>query len=149
MSGASNRIEVLHGVNLDTLGRRDPAVYGTFTLPELERQIRGWAKEIGYEATCFQTNHEGEFIEYIHRMPALADGAIVNAGAWSHYSYAIRDALEVAALPTVELHISDVDSREDWRRISVFDGVVVEKVSGEGAEGYRRALGILQREIGA
>ena len=148
MSGAHNRIEVLHGVNLDTLGRRDPAVYGTFTLAELEVRIRRWARERGLETTFFQTNHEGEFVEYLHRLPEVADAAIVNAGAWTHYSWAIRDALEVAAVPAVEVHISDVSGREDWRASSVFEGLVLEKISGEGAEGYLRALETIKAKLG-
>ena len=147
MKGSHNRVSVLHGVNLDTLGRRDPDVYGEFTLAELQTQIRRWARELDLEATFFQTNHEGEFCEYLHRLPERADGAVVNAGAWTHYSWAIRDALEVAGVPAVEVHISDVDSREDWRRESVFDGLVLGKVSGEGAEGYRRALEILRDRL--
>jgi 3-dehydroquinate dehydratase-2 len=148
VSGAHNRIEVLHGVNLDTLGRRDPDVYGTFTLAELEVKIRRWARELGLETTFFQTNHEGEFVEYLHRLPEIADAAIVNAGAWTHYSWAIRDALEVAAVPAVEVHISDVSGREDWRASSVFDGLVLEKISGEGAEGYLRALETIKAKLG-
>ena len=147
MSGAHNRVLVLHGVNLDTLGRRDPDVYGTFTLPELETQIKRWARELDLEASFFQSNHEGEFCEYLHRAPERADALIVNAGAWTHYSWAIRDALEVTGLPAVEIHISDVESRDDWRRISVFDGLVAEKISGEGAEGYRRALERVREEL--
>jgi 3-dehydroquinate dehydratase-2 len=145
--GTHNRIAVLHGVNLDTLGRRDPELYGSFTLTELQVRIKRWARECDLEVSFFQSNHEGEFCEYFHRLPERADGAIVNAGAWSHYSWAIRDALEVAALPAVEVHISDVDSREDWRQASVFDGLVLEKISGEGADGYRRALEILRDRL--
>jgi 3-dehydroquinate dehydratase-2 len=147
VKGSHNRVSVLHGVNLDTLGRRDPDVYGTFTLGELQTQVKRWARELDLEATFFQTNHEGEFCEYLHRLQERADGAIVNAGAWTHYSWAIRDALEVATVPAVEVHISDVGSREDWRRLSVFDGIVLEKISGEGAEGYRRALEILRDRL--
>ena len=147
MNSTHNRVEVLHGVNLDTLGRRDPEIYGTFTLAELETQIKRWAQELGLGTTFFQTNHEGEFVEYLHKLPDLADAAIINAGAWTHYSWAIRDALEVAAVPAVEVHISDVKGREDWRGVSVFDGLVVDVVSGEGRDGYRRALEIIKREL--
>jgi 3-dehydroquinate dehydratase-2 len=147
VKGSHNRVTVLHGVNLDTLGRRDPEVYGTFTLVELQTRIKRWARELDLEATFFQTNHEGEFCEYLHRLPERADGAILNAGAWTHYSWAIRDALEVAAVPAVEVHISDVESRDDWRRVSVFDGLVLEKISGQGAEGYRRALETLRDHL--
>ncbi len=147
MKGSHNRVAILHGVNLNTLGKRDPEVYGTFSLPELETQVKRWARELDLEATFFQTNHEGDFCEYLHRAPERADGLIVNAGAWTHYSWAIRDALEVAGLPAVEVHISDVHSRDDWRKESVFDGLVLEKISGEGAEGYKRALEILLAEL--
>jgi 3-dehydroquinate dehydratase-2 len=145
---AHNRIEILHGVNLDTLGRRDPEVYGTFTLAELETQISRWAGELQLRTTFFQTNHEGEFCEYLHKLPDLADAAVINAGAWTHYSWAIRDAVEVAGLPFVEVHISDVHSREDWRASSIFDGLTLEKISGEGPDGYRRALELLKSELG-
>ena len=147
MSSAHNRVEVLHGVNLDTLGRRDPAVYDKFNLAELETQINRWGRELGLLTTCFQTNHEGEFVEYLHELPERADAVVINAGAWTHYSWAIRDALEVAAVPTVEVHISDVENREDWRSVSVFDGLVLEKICGEGEAGYRRALELLKREL--
>ena len=142
-----NRIEVLHGVNLDILGRRDPEHYGTITLPELELTIKRFASEIGLEVRFFQSNHEGEFVEYLHRLPDLADGAVLNAGAWTHYSYAIRDALEIAAVPVVEVHLSDVSSREPWRRISVFQGLVLEAVAGRGPDGYRTALELLKAEL--
>jgi 3-dehydroquinate dehydratase II len=149
MKGSHNRVGVMHGVNLDTLGRRDPGVYGTFTLAELETQVKRWARERDLEATFFQSNHEGDFCEYLHRAHERVDALIVNAGAWTHYSWAIRDALEVAALPAVEVHISDVSRREDWRATSVFDGLVLEKVTGEGQEGYRRALDVLLAELDA
>jgi len=143
-----NRVAVLHGVNFDILERRDPELYGGGSLSELEHQIEGWAREAGLEPLFFQTNHEGEFVEYLHRLPDLADGSLINAGAWTHYSRAIADALDVTRLPAVEVHLSDVEAREDWRKVSVFDGLVVEKISGKGAEGYREALGVLARELG-
>lgn len=145
--GAYNRVEVLHGINLDMLGRRDPEQYGTFSLPELETRVNGWARGMGLVTTFFHSNSEGEFAEHLHRLRERADAAIVNAGAWTHYSWGIRDALEVADVPAVEVHISDVESREEWRRISVFDGLVVEKISGEGPDGYRRALELLKTEL--
>jgi 3-dehydroquinate dehydratase-2 len=144
---ARNRVEILHGANLDMLGRRDPEHYGTFTLAELEVQIKRYAYDLELGVRFFQTNSEGEFIEYLHRLPDLADGAVLNAGAWTHYSYAIRDALESAAVPAVEVHISDVAAREEWRRHSVFDGLVLGAVSGKGAEGYREALEMLKAEF--
>jgi len=143
-----NRVAVMHGVNFDILERRNPELYGGRSLSELEHQIEGWAREAGLEPIFFQTNHEGEFVEYLHRLPDIADASLINAGAWTHYSRAIADALDVAALPAVEVHLSDVDAREDWRKVSVFDGLVVEKISGKGADGYREALGVLARELG-
>jgi 3-dehydroquinate dehydratase II len=144
-----NRVEVLHGVNFDLLGRRDPKLYGGVSLPELEVQIKRYAYELDLGVTFFQSNFEGEFVEYLHRLPELADAAIINAGAWTHYSYAIRDALEIAKVPVVEVHLSDVSSREEWRRHSVFEGLVLGVVSGKGAEGYRDALEMLKSELGS
>ncbi|MEO7197881.1 MAG: type II 3-dehydroquinate dehydratase [Solirubrobacterales bacterium] len=148
MAGAHNRVAVMHGVNLDTLGRRDPEIYGTETLSELEYRVHNWARELDLEVAFFQTNHEGEFCEYLHRLPETADSVLINAGAWTHYSWAIRDALEVSGKPAVEVHISDVSGREDWRSVSVFDGLVAGVVSGKGLDGYREALELLKRELG-
>jgi 3-dehydroquinate dehydratase-2 len=142
-----NRVEVLHGVNLDMLGRRDPEHYGTFTLVELETKIKRYGRDLDLEVAFFQTNHEGDFVERLHRLPDAADAAIINAGAWTHYSYAIRDALEIARVPVVEVHLSDITAREQWRRHSVFEGVVLGVVSGKGAEGYREALERLKKEL--
>ncbi|HEU4906710.1 MAG TPA: type II 3-dehydroquinate dehydratase [Solirubrobacterales bacterium] len=147
MSSAHNRVAVLHGVNFDVLERRDAAIYGGRSLSELERQISGFARERGLETIFFQTNSEGEFAEYLHRAPELADAIVINAGAWTHYSRAIADALELTGLPAVEVHLSDVEARQDWRRESVFDGLVLEKISGKGAEGYAEALGALARQL--
>jgi 3-dehydroquinate dehydratase-2 len=143
-----NRVAVLHGVNFNILDRRDPDLYGGLSLSQLEQRIGGWAHELGLEPIFFQTNAEGEFVEYLHRLPDLADASLVNAGAWTHYSRAIADALEVARLPAVEVHLSDVESRDDWRRVSVFDGLVLAKISGKGPDGYREALALLARELG-
>jgi 3-dehydroquinate dehydratase-2 len=148
VSTTRNRVAVLHGVNFDILERRDAAVYGGLSLTELEQRISGWAHELGLEPIFFQTNHEGEFVEYLHRLPDVADSALVNAGAWTHYSRAIADALDVARLPAVEVHLSDVENRDDWRRVSVFDGLVLAKISGKGPNGYRDALELLTRELG-
>ena len=148
MTSAHNRVAVLHGVNFDILERRDAATYGGLSLYELEAKIASWARELGLETIFFQTNAEGEFCEYLHRVPELADAAILNAGAWTHYSRAIADALAVAAVPTVEVHLSDVESRDDWRKLSVFDGLVLEKVSGKGPDGYREALERIAAELG-
>ncbi len=148
MTTAHNRVAVLHGVNFDVLDKRDPEVYGGLSLNELEMKIKAWAHEVGLETLFFQTNSEGEFVEYLHRLPEAADAALVNAGAWTHYSRAIADALDVAGLPAVEVHLSDVESREAWRRESVFDGMVLAKISGKGLDGYRDALDALARELG-
>jgi 3-dehydroquinate dehydratase-2 len=146
---ARNRVEVMHGVNFDVLERRDPEIYGGHSLTELEVRIKHWARELNLEARFFQSNSEGEFVEHLHRLPELTDAALINAGAWTHYSRAIGDALELARLPAVEVHISDVQAREDWRQMSVFDGIVLAKVSGKGLDGYREALEMLARELGA
>lgn len=143
-----NRVAVLHGVNFDILERRNPDLYGGRSLSELEHQIEGWARAAKLEPIFFQTNHEGEFVEYLHRSRDLADGVLINAGAWTHYSRAIADALDVVGLPAVEVHLSDVEAREDWRKVSVFDGLVVRKISGKGADGYREALDVLAGELG-
>jgi 3-dehydroquinate dehydratase-2 len=149
MSTAHNRVAVLHGVNFDILDRRDPEVYGGLSLRDLETKVERWARELGLETICFQTNSEGEFVEYLHRLPEVADASLVNAGAWSHYSRAIADALDVAQLPSVEVHLSDVESRDEWRKLSVFDGLVLAKISGKGPDGYHDALELLARELGA
>jgi 3-dehydroquinate dehydratase II len=142
-----NRIEVMHGVNLDQLGRRDPVQYGTITLDELELRITSMARDLGLETRFFRTNHEGEFVERLHRLEGLADGLVLNPGAWTHYSYAIRDALELTALPAVEVHLSDVESREPWRRESVIRELCLASVSGKGVEGYKEALERLNAEL--
>ena len=139
----------MHGVNFDVLERRDPEIYGGIALTELENRIKHWARELNLEAMFFQSNSEGEFVEHLHRLPETADAAIVNAGAWTHYSRAIADALELARVPAVEVHISDIHSREDWRGTSVFDGIVIGQVAGKGVDGYREALEMLARELGA
>ena len=142
-----NRVEVLHGVNFDVLGRRDPELYGGMSLPELEVQIKRYAHELDLGVTFFQSTLEGEFVEYLHRLPELAVAAIINAGAWTHYSYAIRDALEITGVPAVEVHLSDIASREKWRQQSVFEGLVLARISGKGPKGYREALELLKGEL--
>jgi 3-dehydroquinate dehydratase-2 len=143
-----NRIEIMHGVNLDQLGRRDPGHYGTLTLPELERSIDEFGHELGLTTRFFQSNYEGKFVEHLHTLDGVADGIVLNPGAWTHYAWAIRDALEIAALPAVEVHLSDVTAREDWRQVSVIRELCVATVSGQGPAGYRVALETLQQELG-
>ena len=149
MDDVRNRIEIMHGVNLDQLGRRDPAHYGSGTLNELEISISHAAQELGLATRFFQTNHEGAFCEHLHGLEGLADGVILNPGAWTHYSYAIRDALELTGLPAVEVHLSAVDERETFRRHSVLEGVTAGRVSGKGPDGYRDALSLLREELSA
>jgi 3-dehydroquinate dehydratase-2 len=142
-----NRVDILHGVNLDMLGRRPAAHYGELTFDQLELRIGEYASELDLEPRFFQTNHEGEFIEHLHRIEGLADGIVINPGAWTHYAWSIRDALEIAALPAVEVHLSDVDAREEFRRTSVIRDLCVATVSGQGVEGYRAALARLKQEL--
>ena len=142
------RILVLNGVNLNVLGRRHREHYGGLSLGELESRIYQWARDHDSSAQCKQTNDEGEFVNWIQEALDWADGVIVNPGAWTHYSYAIRDALEIAGCPAVEVHLSDVESREEWRRRSVIADLVVGRVHGKGADGYREAVELLARELG-
>lgn len=141
------RVEVMHGVNLDQLGRRDPRHYGGMSLTELEVHISEAAGELGLTVSFFATNHEGEFVEHLHRLEDLADGLVLNPGAWTHYSYAIHDALELSGLPAVEVHLSNVDSREPWRRASVIAELCIARVAGKGPDGYREALEHLRTEL--
>jgi 3-dehydroquinate dehydratase-2 len=142
-----NRIEVMHGVNLGELARRDPEQYGGITFTQLEQQIGDYARELGLVTQYFQTNHEGEFVERLHKLEGLADGIVLNPGAWTHYSWAIHDALELTGLPAVEVHLSDVNVREAWRRTSVIGDLCVASVAGHGVEGYREALEVLRAEL--
>ena len=147
MTNVHNRIQVMHGVNLDVLGRRNPEIYGALSFNELERRVSDMAAELGLQTRFFQSNFEGEFVEELHRLDGLADGVLLNPGAWTHYAWAIRDALEIAALPTMEVHLSDVGNREEWRRLSVIRDLCVGSVSGEGVAGYRSALERLKQEL--
>lgn len=140
MADASYRIEVMHGVNLDMLGRRDPAHYGTLTLSELEQRVDAFAAELGLRARFFQTNSERELVERLHLLRDDADGIVINPGAWTHYAWAIHDALEIAGLPAVEVHLSDIKAREQWRRVSVIEDLCIASVGGQGLDGYRLAL---------
>jgi 3-dehydroquinate dehydratase-2 len=142
-----NRIEVMHGVNLDQLGRRDPAHYGGLTFHELELEISQAGGDLGLATRFFQSNHEGDFVEHLHGLEGLADAILLNPGAWTHYSYAIRDALELTGLPAVEVHLSDVDSREEFRRESVIGDLCFARVAGKGKDGYREALTLLLERL--
>ncbi len=141
------RIEVMHGVNLDQLGRREAEHYGTVTLDELERRIAGFGHDLGMVTRFMRTNSETEFVEHLHGLDGMADGIVLNPGAWTHYSWAIRDALAIAALPAVEVHLSDVDAREEFRRVSVVRDLCIATVKGKGPDGYRDALVRLTQEL--
>ena len=139
------RIQILHGVNFDVLGRRSTTHYGGLTLDQLQVQIGNYAGELGLTVTFFQSNHEGAFCEQLHNTNAA--GLILNPGAWTHYSWAIHDALELTGLPAVEVHLSAVDEREEWRRVSVIRDLCIATVQGKGPEGYREALELLREKL--
>ena len=144
-----NRVQVMHGVNLDMLGRRDAEHYGGVSFAELETRIGEFASGLDLHPRFFQSNHEGEFVEELHRVDGLADGIVLNPGAWTHYAWSIHDALEIAGLPAVEVHLSDVGGREPWRRTSVIGDLCVATVTGQGVAGYRTALARLHEELAA
>ena len=141
---ARNRVSVMHGVNLNALDRRSTEHYGDLTFTKLETRIDEFARDLGLSARFFQTNAEGEFVEELHRAAEYADGLILNPGAWTHYAWALRDALEIAALPAVEVHLSDVTAREEFRGHSVISEVCVATVTGRGVDGYREGLEMLK-----
>jgi 3-dehydroquinate dehydratase II len=147
MSARTFKITVMNGVNLDQLGNRDPALYGTLTLPELEAMVEQEGRALGLEVSCFQSNHEGAFVERLHAQRGRADGLILNPGAWTHYAWALRDALEIAALPAVEVHLSDPRSREQFRHLSVVEELCIASIRGRGPDGYREALALLRERL--
>lgn len=135
------KVLVLHGVNLNMFGRRDPGLYGTITLAEIDDRLKALASDLGVEVETFQTNHEGAMCERIHQAHADAtDAVVINAGAWTHYSYGIRDALSILTAPIVEVHMSNVHAREPFRHNSVFAGVVKGQISGFGVDSYLLGL---------
>jgi len=138
------RVIVLNGVNLNLLGRRDPAVYGSLSIAELEGRIYEWGRELELTVQCRQTNNEGEFIKWCHDALDNTDGMILNPGAWSHYAWSIHDALEPLNIPLVEVHLSNVDEREEWRRTSVISDLVATRIVGQGPDGYRLGLQYLK-----
>ena len=144
---ARNRVSVMHGVNLDALDRRPSELYGGLTYARLERAIEEYAAELGLRVTFFQTNSEREYVEELHRVADSSDAILLNPGAWTHYSWAIRDALEIAGLPAVEVHLSDVDAREEFRKVSVIRDHCLATVKGLGVAGYREALAALKAEL--
>ena len=142
------RVAVLNGVNLDVLDRRDPTLYGGLSLNQLESKIYDWARELELLAECRQTNSEGEYVGWCHDAFDWAGGVIVNPGAWTHYSYAIRDAVELFNVPVVEVHLSDIEHREGWRKHSVVADLAAARVIGKGPEGYQEALEFLAERRG-
>ena len=143
------RVAVLHGINLGALDRRPAQHYGGLTFTQLEQKIAKFGRELGLQCNFFQSDHEGDFVAELHKTPDYADGLILNPGAWTHYSWALRDALEISGLPAVEVHLSDVDSREAFRRVSVLEGVCIARVAGKGPDGYRDALAHLKEAFTA
>ena len=134
-------IAVLHGCNLNMLGKRSVEHYGEVTLDQLEKEVVNNAKKFGFQSACFQTNHEGVLVEKIHELRIRASGMIINPGAWTHYSYAIHDALEIVEGPIVEVHLSDIVNRkEEWRHHSVISDVCDLTIMGKGINGYREAF---------
>jgi 3-dehydroquinate dehydratase-2 len=144
-----NRVTVMHGINLGALDRRPAEHYGGLTLVRLEQLIGRFGRELGLEVRFFQSDFEGEYVQELHKAGDFSDGLILNPGAWTHYAWAIRDALEVSGLPAVEVHLSDVDAREPFRRVSVLDGVCIARVKGRGPDGYRDALAHLKEAFSA
>jgi 3-dehydroquinate dehydratase II len=145
---ARPRVEIMHGVNLDQLGRRPESIYADLTFDRLELRVSDYAHDLGLQVRFFHTNAEHEFVEHLHRLEGLADAIVMNPGAWTHYAWAIRDALEVAGVPAVEVHLSDVDGREEWRKLSVIADLCVGRFYGKGLDGYRDALERLREELG-
>jgi 3-dehydroquinate dehydratase II len=142
------RVTVMHGINLGALDRRPAEVYGGLSFARLEQQIGRFARELGLEVRFFQSDFEGEYVQELHKARDFSDGLILNPGAWTHYAWSLRDALEVSGLPAVEVHLSDVDNREPFRRVSVLEGVCIARVVGKGPDGYRDALVHLKHAFG-
>ena len=141
-----NRVAVLHGVNLGALDRRPAEHYGGLTFTQLEKVIAKFGRELGLQCNFFQSDHEGEFVQELHKTSDYADGVVLNPGAWTHYAWSLRDAVEICGLPVIEVHLSDVDSREAFRHLSVLEGVRAGRVSGHGVDGYREALEMLKEQ---
>ncbi len=140
-------ILIIHGPNMNLLGEREPEIYGTKKLGEINAVIKNFAEKKSLSLKFLQSNHEGEIIDFIHKNRKWADGIIINPAAYTHYSYAIRDAIKAVRLPSVEVHLSDVTKREDFRRVSVVAPVCKAVVSGKGSESYTEGIEILLKKI--
>jgi 3-dehydroquinate dehydratase II len=142
------KILVLHGINLNMFGKRDPAQYGTVTLAEIDQQVQALGHELGAQVECFQSNFEGALCERIHQAHAdKVDAVVINAGAWTHYSYGIRDALAILSCPVIEVHMSNVHAREAFRHVSVFSEVVRGQICGFGVDSYLLGLRAAVRAV--
>jgi 3-dehydroquinate dehydratase-2 len=131
---------LLNGPNLNLLGEREPEIYGTTTLSQIESLVAERARELGISVRTFQSNHEGALVDRLHEVRKWADGVIFNPGAFTHYSYSLRDAISATRLRVVEVHLSDLEKREPWRRVSVIADVVAHRITGKGVPGYLEAL---------
>lgn len=142
-SNTAKRLVIVHGPNLNLLGERSPELYGSLTLKELNGKLTQLAKQKKCQLQFFQSNHEGELIDFLHRKRKWADGIVINPGAYTHYSYALRDAIEATTLAAVEVHLSDIHQREDFRKISVIAPVCVAQISGKGWMSYAEGVELL------
>ncbi len=136
-------VDVLNGVNLDVVGRRKPELYGGLGLEQLETRIYEWGKELDLRVRCRQTNDEGQYVDWCHEALDSTDGVVLNPAAWTHYSYAIHDAVELFTVPVVEVHLSNIEEREEWRQVSLIADFAAKRVIGKGPDGYREALEFL------
>jgi 3-dehydroquinate dehydratase-2 len=142
------KILVIHGPNLNLLGTREPEVYGSITLEEINQRLQACAADRGIEVHTFQSNHEGDIVDAIHQAVSWADGLVINPGAYTHYSYAIRDAIAAVGLPAIEVHLSNVQAREDFRRLSVVAPVCLGQIAGFGWQSYVLGLEALLMKLG-
>ncbi|MBN1543050.1 type II 3-dehydroquinate dehydratase [candidate division KSB1 bacterium] len=142
------RILVIHGPNLNLLGEREPEIYGNLGLEAVNQRIRRLTNSLDVQVDFFQSNHEGEIIDYLHHNRHTADGIVINPGAFTHYSYALRDAVSAVNLPCVEVHLSNIQQREDFRKISVIEPVCIAQISGMGVDSYLQGIEVLMAHLG-
>jgi 3-dehydroquinate dehydratase-2 len=147
MKGEKMRILVIHGPNLNLLGEREPEIYGKTTLAELNLEITQYAWQRGIQVECFQSNHEGNIIDFIHENRNSADGMIINPGALTHYSFALHDAIKAVRIPAVEVHLSDIQNREAFRKVSVTAPACIAQISGKGRLSYLEGIALLIKHL--